>query len=79
MALLTNCIFLYLGGEGICPHHYKKCPKKCDKFAEIGDNSKPIFQDWDDGINKLAVELREKYFGTRLKSKEEKEMEDFLG
>lgn len=64
MAAFNNCIFLYLGKQGICPYMAgkKKCNKKCDKFVEIGDVTSEISKDWDIAINKLALELRAKYF-----------------
>ena len=66
MAAFNNCLFLYLGSEGICPHNLgkKKCYHKCDKFAEITDETTDIHKDYMEGVNKLAKELRKKYFGS---------------
>ena len=60
---MNNCIFLYIGG-GICPYHSKKCNKPCKEYSIVGDSTKEIFNDWNDGIEKLGIELKKKYFGT---------------
>lgn len=63
MAEINNCVFLYIGG-GICPYHTKSCKKPCENYSVIGDALKPIFHDWNNGIDKLAEELKQKYFRT---------------
>lgn len=83
---MDNCAFLHIGG-GICPQHTKKCDKPCEKYAVIGDSSKEIFHDWNNGIEELANSLREKYFGTTerlvenpsIENKEIDDIDDFLG
>lgn len=85
---MDNCTFLYHGG-GICPYNTKSCKKICGKYAVVGDDSKEIFHDWNNGIEKLALELRLKYFGTTQKligvdpiekpEQEEFNEDDFLG
>lgn len=88
---MNNCVFLHIGG-GICPYHTRNCDKSCDKYSIVGDDSKPIFHDWNNGIEKLAAELRQKYFGIteksedtsniQAKTKENEDIEDvndFLG
>lgn len=78
MAAFNNCLFLYLGNQGICPYNIgkKKCYHKCDKYSQITDESTEIYKDWMDGINKLAIELRQKYFGIgAIESTEENEQE----
>lgn len=79
---MNDCQFLY----GICPYHTKSCNKPCEKYSPVGDPSKQIFHDWNNGIEKLRLELRIKYFGTTEKLtdkqqvKEEKfDIDDFLG
>lgn len=86
---MNNCAFLY-GGGGICPYHTKSCNKPCEKYSPVGDSSKEIFHDWNNGIEKLKLELRLKHFGTieKLDSKsiekqdskeEEFDIYEFLG
>lgn len=85
---MDNCTFLYHGG-GICPYQIKSCKKTCSKYAIVGDASKEIFHDWNDGIEKLVIELRVKHFGTTQKligvnpivkqEQEEFNEDDFLG
>lgn len=64
MAAFNNCLFLYMGKEGICPYmkNKKKCTKKCDRFAEVGDANTQIFKDWDYEIEELRKKFRTKYF-----------------
>jgi hypothetical protein len=64
---MDNCAFLV---RGMCPNHARNCDKPCDKYSILGDDSKEIFHDWNNGINKLATELRQKYFGVTEKSAE---------
>lgn len=63
---MDNCTFLYCGG-GICPYHTKSCNKPCEKYSPVGDSSKEIFHDWNNGIEELRLKLRLKYFGTTEK------------
>lgn len=63
---MNNCTFLYCGG-GICPYHTKSCDKPCDKYSPVGDSTKEIFHDWNNGIEELKIKLRFKYFGTTEK------------
>ena len=72
---MNNCAFLY-GGGGICPYHIKSCNKPCDKYSQVGDSSKEIFHDWNNGIEKLKLELRLKHFGTTEKSLNTKQIDD---
>lgn len=58
---MDNCCFLYIG-NGICPYHTKYCDKPCKEYAIIGDSSKEIFHNWNNGIEKLALEMKHKYF-----------------
>ncbi|NRT34517.1 hypothetical protein BJV38_002895 [Clostridium beijerinckii] len=87
---MNNCSFLYGGTDGICPYHTRSCNKPCDKYSPVGDGSKEIFHDWNNGIEKLKLELRLKYFCTtekldpKLKEKQEPkeekfDVDDFLG
>jgi|GEM_PF-6689201 len=84
---MDGCAFLH-GGGGICPYNTKICKEKCDKYSQVGDPSKEIFHDWNNGIEKLKLELRLKHFGTTEKldinpivkqEQEEFNEEDFLG
>lgn len=72
---MNGCAFLY-GGGGICPYNTKSCKEKCDKYSQVGDPSKEIFHDWNNGIEKLKLELRLKHFGTTEKSLDTKPIED---
>jgi len=89
---VNNCAFLV---RGMCPNCTRSCNNPCEKYSIVGDDKKPIFQDWNNGIDKLAAELGQKYFGEveeggkdqqiiEVKSKEleDEEIEvidDFLG
>jgi hypothetical protein len=70
---MNNCTFLHIGG-GICPYHTKSCDKPCRQYSIVGDNAKPIFNDWNNGLEKLANGIKQKYFGT-----DENDINDFLG
>lgn len=78
-AEMSDCAFLW-GKDGICPYHTKICNKPCDKYARIGDSSKEIFHDWNNGLEDLVIKLRMKYFGTDKKDKDlQKDIKDLLG
>lgn len=64
MAAFNNCIFLYLGKDGICPIYKgkKKCYNKCDKFAEVTDETTEIYKDWQEEIEEMRLTLQKKYF-----------------
>ncbi|MBD8046783.1 MULTISPECIES: hypothetical protein [Clostridium] len=76
---MNNCTFLHIGG-GICPYQTKKCVKPCNKYAAIGDDSKEIFHDWNNGIDELKDRLKLKYFKETQKSVDDiNDIDDFLG